>query len=200
MVGEKGRQLRGCQRSPLVARRHYQRQRREHGGDRLRSGARRATTGHWRFLPLGLGCRGAADSSPKETADRGHTCRVSVTHLSEEGPLMRATFRLRVPRLGFGRRTLALFAAATLIAACAGVVVDGNGDRDGKHKKTASGLSLKKRASAETTPVASAVAGFDSERVWSGFDDWEPAIAADTSSSWVYQMTARDKGPQARPP
>jgi hypothetical protein len=32
--------------------------------------------------------------------------------------------------------------------------------------------------------------------VWSGFDDWEPAVAATRSSSWVYQMTTRYDGPK----
>lgn len=33
--------------------------------------------------------------------------------------------------------------------------------------------------------------GWERERVWSGHDDWEPYIAADRSSSYVYQMTTR---------
>jgi hypothetical protein len=33
--------------------------------------------------------------------------------------------------------------------------------------------------------------GWDSERVWSGEDDWEPFVSADPSSDYVYQMTTR---------
>jgi hypothetical protein len=44
-------------------------------------------------------------------------------------------------------------------------------------------------------PLPSAAGtGFDSERVWGVFDDWEPAVAADPSSTWVYQMTTRYSG------
>jgi hypothetical protein len=37
--------------------------------------------------------------------------------------------------------------------------------------------------------------GFESEQLWGepGRDDWEPVVAADPSSSWVYQMTTRQR-------
>lgn len=37
--------------------------------------------------------------------------------------------------------------------------------------------------------------GFDSERVWGSYNDWEPAVAADPSSNYVYQLTTRYNGP-----
>jgi hypothetical protein len=37
--------------------------------------------------------------------------------------------------------------------------------------------------------------GFDNERVWGSYDDWEPAVAADPSSAYVYQLTTRYNGP-----
>ncbi len=37
--------------------------------------------------------------------------------------------------------------------------------------------------------------GFESERVWSAFDDWEPAVAADPAAPFVYQLTTRYQGP-----
>ncbi|HXT21059.1 MAG TPA: hypothetical protein VN923_09935, partial [Thermoanaerobaculia bacterium] len=93
------------------------------------------------------------------------------------------SLRLRLPRLG--RSTLALLALSALVAGCATIA----GDVDGKARKVPTGLSFEKRTTVAAEPMAAAVAGFDSERVWSGFDDWEPAIAADPSSSYVYQMT-----------
>ncbi len=38
---------------------------------------------------------------------------------------------------------------------------------------------------------------FASSRAWSGEDDWEPAVAADPSSDYIYQMTTRYSGPAA---
>ncbi len=47
-------------------------------------------------------------------------------------------------------------------------------------------------------PSASLTAqGFESERVWSGYDDWEPAIAVDSALNHVYQLTTRYGGPKA---
>jgi hypothetical protein len=48
-----------------------------------------------------------------------------------------------------------------------------------------------------TAQAAATTTGFDSERLWSTGDDWEPAIAVDPGSSWVYQMTTRYGGPKA---
>jgi hypothetical protein len=44
-------------------------------------------------------------------------------------------------------------------------------------------------------PAATSATGFDAERVWGSYDDWEPAVAADPSSSYVYQLTTRYNGP-----
>ena len=85
----------------------------------------------------------------------------------------------------------ALLALATTVVGCAELGVDG------KDKKASSGLSFEKRTTVEANPSPGKVAGFDSERVWSGFDDWEPAVAADPNSSYVYQMTTRYNGPKA---
>src|SRR3954466_15894410 len=48
-------------------------------------------------------------------------------------------------------------------------------------------------------PLAAQAAapGWSSEARWSGSDDWEPTIAADPSSNWVYQATTRYGGPKA---
>jgi len=37
--------------------------------------------------------------------------------------------------------------------------------------------------------------GWTSEQRWGPKNDWEPNIAADPSSSWLYQMTTRYGGP-----
>ncbi len=48
----------------------------------------------------------------------------------------------------------------------------------------------------EKGPALSALTtGFDSERLWSAYNDWEPAIAIDPISSYVYQLTTRYNGP-----
>ncbi len=65
----------------------------------------------------------------------------------------------------------------------------------GESKKISTGKSFKAETVVAASPSASAAPGFDSERVWGGQDDWEPAIAADPSSNYVYQMTTRYSGP-----
>lgn len=68
----------------------------------------------------------------------------------------------------------------------------------GKTKKIWSGVSYKNQTVIEQAPAtALAAPGWDSERAWSGFDDWEPAVAADPSSTYVYQLTTRYNGPKA---
>lgn len=41
------------------------------------------------------------------------------------------------------------------------------------------------------TPTPPPAAGFSNEAVWSSADDWEPNVATDPSSSYVYEMTTR---------
>lgn len=68
----------------------------------------------------------------------------------------------------------------------------------GERKKKWSGLSYAAQTFVELTPSASlATTGFDSERVWGGGDDWEPAVAADPGAPYVYQMTTRFTGSPA---
>lgn len=38
--------------------------------------------------------------------------------------------------------------------------------------------------------------GFDSERLWGPYNDWEPAIAIDRSTGYVYQLATRYDGPE----
>jgi hypothetical protein len=49
-----------------------------------------------------------------------------------------------------------------------------------------------------STGAANAAGGFATEQVWqAGADDWEPTVAADPSSSYVYQVTTRYGGQKA---
>jgi hypothetical protein len=70
-------------------------------------------------------------------------------------------------------------------------------ERPGETKKVWSGKSYKAQTEVVKAPSPSrAAAGWSSERVWSGEDDWEPAIAVDPSGTFVYQMTTRYSGPR----
>ena len=93
-------------------------------------------------------------------------------------------------------RWFALFTVVIAIASYAGKFVTSSDPDNGKDKKVTSGLSFKKETRIDQYLSPSlAATGWDSERVWSGYDDWEPAIAADPSSSYVYQLTTRYTGP-----
>ncbi len=88
--------------------------------------------------------------------------------------------------------------SVALMVAGSGVVVGcSTMGEDGKDKKVWSGVSFVQSTRVEPSPSPAAAPGFDAERVWSGFDDWEPALAVDPNSSWVYQMTTRYSGPKA---
>jgi len=85
--------------------------------------------------------------------------------------------------------------AAMRGAECGGEAHDRG--REEERKRQWSGLSYAEQTVVEWTPSASALtSGFDSERVWSGSDDWEPAVAADPGAPYVYQLTTRFGGSQ----
>jgi hypothetical protein len=92
----------------------------------------------------------------------------------------------------FGVAAVALVAAAALVP----VPEERERERDGKGRKVPGSVSFFDRTVVEAAPSPSAISAFDSERVWSGFDDWEPAVATDPSTSDVYQMTTRYNGPK----
>lgn len=93
-------------------------------------------------------------------------------------------------------RWFTLAAIIFTIAGFTGKLAVQTREEDGKDKKVSSGVSFFKETVVEHNVFASLTAtGWDAERVWSGNDDWEPAIAADPSSSYVYQMTTRYNGP-----
>jgi len=67
----------------------------------------------------------------------------------------------------------------------------------GERKKKWSGKSYAAQTFVQAAPSFSlATSGFDSERVWGGGDDWEPAVAADPGAPYVYQLTTRYGGAQ----
>ncbi|HKN46849.1 MAG TPA: sialidase family protein, partial [Candidatus Polarisedimenticolia bacterium] len=65
-----------------------------------------------------------------------------------------------------------------------------------KPKKPGSGLSFFDQTTV-SPEAALAPSGFDNERVLSVYDDWEPAVATDPITSYVYQITTRYSGPAA---
>ena len=63
---------------------------------------------------------------------------------------------------------------------------------EGEARKVWSGRSYVDQTVVDREPVPSrTAAGFDSERVWGGYDDWEPAGGADPAGNNVYQLTTR---------
>ena len=95
-------------------------------------------------------------------------------------------------------RTLTLVALAIVAGgAVAWRATEVPREPDGKAGRSRPGCPSSRARCVEASPSSAAAAGFDSERVWSGYDDWEPALAADPNSSYVYQMTTRYSGPKA---
>jgi len=101
---------------------------------------------------------------------------------------------------------LYLLGAVVLVAATVAVAIgrdpgesehDGKGDPD--RDVAAKRIEASPEGSVRQQQAAAAVTatGFDSERLWGTGNDWEPAIAADPGSSYVYQATTRYGGPKA---
>jgi hypothetical protein len=87
---------------------------------------------------------------------------------------------------------------AVIVVVCPGGRLLAQSDGEHDKEKRPSGRSFTKETRIDAVTSSSlAAAGWDSERAWSGYDDWEPAIAADPSSSYVYQMATRYNGPTA---
>ena len=94
-----------------------------------------------------------------------------------------------VPKWFWG---LPLFLSAALLLVYGLNGLRAGGPPHGERKEHSTGRDFAAQTDVQLQPRASATApGFASERVWSGHDDWEPFVAADRSSSYVYQMTTR---------
>jgi len=102
---------------------------------------------------------------------------------------MRSTSKLAVP--------LAALALSVAGWSVAGSEMSRARD-EGQKKKPSTGLSYVEQTTVAAMPVpAAAPGGWDSERVMSGQDDWEPAVGADPmNSNYVYQLTTRYTGPK----
>ncbi len=79
---------------------------------------------------------------------------------------------------------------------------EGAEGRGGSVREEAEEYAEEHRAEQPAAPVgtvqSAAAAGWAPEQVWSTTaNDWEPAIAADPGSGWVYQATTRYGGPKA---
>jgi len=98
---------------------------------------------------------------------------------------------------------LTVLALALSVAGCTGVGSDHakmkrDRDIDGEGKKLGSGVSYLAQTMVDAAPMPAAAAGWDSERVASGEDDWEPAVAVDPGNvNYVYQAITRYTGPKA---
>src|SRR5712692_10272724 len=93
-----------------------------------------------------------------------------------------------------------------LLAAVAYMAMRGSGispasaaDTKVRPKKTSTGQTFVEQTVVDAAPAPAAPpSGFDTERVMSGQDDWEPANAVDPiNPNLVYQLTTRYSGPTA---
>lgn len=95
-------------------------------------------------------------------------------------------------------RVLVCCALIVMSVALANRQDSGGEGEDGKGEKRASGISYESSTEVEysSRPSASNIL-YDAERVWSGYDDWEPALAVAPNSRTIYQTTTRYNGPPA---
>jgi hypothetical protein len=88
--------------------------------------------------------------------------------------------------------TAAIFCTLALLLVFLRPTGPGQVRNHGERKERATGREFLAETDVQQIPVVSATApGWDSERVWSGHDDWEPFVAADRSSNYVYQIVTR---------
>lgn len=93
------------------------------------------------------------------------------------------------------RYGIALLAAAVPLLAWFTFHRSGIGEE--KFRKVWSGRTFEAETQVDPLPAESAATpGYDVERVWSGQDDWEPALAVDRGTNRVYQLTTRFSGPK----
>ena len=67
----------------------------------------------------------------------------------------------------------------------------------GKRRLISETVRIDEPVTIQTTPTPSqSNNGFEAERLWGPYNDWEPAIAIDRATGYVYQLTTRYDGPE----
>ena len=67
----------------------------------------------------------------------------------------------------------------------------------GKRRPVQEAAAIESYVAVQEGPVDSPLNnGFESERLWGPYNDWEPAIAIDRTNGYVYQLTTRYDGPE----
>jgi hypothetical protein len=67
----------------------------------------------------------------------------------------------------------------------------------GKRRPMQEAEAIESQAAVQASPVGSPLNnGFESERLWGPYNDWEPAIAIGRTNDHVYQLTTRYDGPE----
>jgi hypothetical protein len=91
----------------------------------------------------------------------------------------------------------ALLVSGAIVGGCAHET-EREGEKDGRGEKEGTGRSYAAQTRIERFASPSAASAlFDAERVWSGNDDWEPALATQPNSTVVYQAVTRYSGTKA---
>jgi len=96
------------------------------------------------------------------------------------------------------RRTLAALTVPALLVVAAALMVhaaEPGRDESERDAVPAGSHAFNASTAIEARPRAQPD-GFDEERLWSGYDDWEPFIATDPSSHFVYALTTRLAAPR----
>lgn len=100
--------------------------------------------------------------------------------------------RRRIGHVWTGGIIALLLGAFTLITDWSPETSDVRQRPHGERKERSTGRDFAGQTEVQSYSRPSATApGWDSERVWSGHDDWEPFVAADRSSPYVYQVVTR---------
>jgi hypothetical protein len=67
----------------------------------------------------------------------------------------------------------------------------------GKRRLIPEAASINEQVTIKARPTLSlSNNGFEEERLWGPYNDWEPAIAVDRAAGYVYQLTTRYNGPE----
>ena len=104
------------------------------------------------------------------------------------------------PRTGTESTRLVIFVLLTLIGAvvfygCSALQEESI--VSGKRRLIPDAAPIDKQVTIQARPTPSqSNNGFEEERLWGPYNDWEPAIAVDRATGCVYQLTTRYDGPE----